>query len=34
MGLVQAKPLSRKLSVMEYKNDEKKDNISQTSHIL
>jgi len=34
MGLVQAKPLSRKLSVMEYKNDKIKDNISQTPHIL
>jgi len=34
MGLVQAKPLSRKLSVMEYNNDKTKDNISQTSHIL
>jgi len=34
VGLVQAKPLSRKLSVMEYKNDKIKYNISQISHIL
>jgi len=34
MGRVQAKPLSRKLSIMEYKNGKIKDNISQTSHIL
>jgi len=34
MNLVQAKPLSHKLSVMEYKNDKIKDNILQTSHTL
>jgi len=34
MSLVQAKPLSHKLSVMEYENDKIKDNILQTSHIL
>jgi len=34
MGHVQAKPLSHELSVMEYKNDKIKDNVSQTSHIL
>jgi len=34
MNLVQAKPLSHKLSVMEYKSDKIKDSISQTSHIL
>ena len=34
MSLVQAKPLSHKLSVMECENDKIKDNILQTSHIL
>jgi len=33
-SLVQAKPLSRKLSVMEYKNDKMDDNIPQISQIL
>jgi len=32
MNLVQAKPLSHKLSVMEYKNDKIKDNILHTSN--
>jgi len=34
MNLVQAKPLSHKLSVMEYMNDKIKDNILHTSHSL
>jgi len=34
VSLFQAKPLSDKLSVMEYKNDKIKDSNSQTSHIL
>jgi len=34
MSLVQAKPLSRKLAVVEYKNDKIQDNILQTSQIL
>jgi len=33
MSLVQAKPLSHKLSVMKYKNDKTKVNISETSKI-
>jgi len=34
MSLVQAKPLSHKLSLMEYKNDKINDNILQTSQIF
>jgi len=34
MSLVQANPLSHKLTLTEYKNDKINDDISQTSQIL
>jgi len=34
MSLIQAKPLSLKLSLVEHKNDKIKDNISQASNFV